>query len=172
MRHVLIAITLGLSVAPACGGPQLVAGVELGSKLRSDDARFQAADGGTFALRAPVPFEGRQPARVVALVDAKGVVHEVDVHFDADAANVEALAAWSSQLCKKIGGQAEERTPSPLGTPEPGENWDPVITTYKNCAGKYAGRPARVHYEHSRASDFDRASATVEISATEAPAGD
>lgn len=71
-----------------------------------------------------------------------------------DAAGADSLQALADELCAPHGGAGYE-TPSPLGTPEPGVEWDPVITTTGGCTGPDAGAMVTVVYERSSSKTHD-----------------
>lgn len=159
---------VALCALASCVGSRRVAGVELGETITPGDARFAPREGDRAALRQPPSFEG-QPARsVTAWLDERGAVASIEIVVAVEAAGVEALEGWVRGFCKSIGGEPEELTPSPLGTPEPGKDWNPVITTNVTCRGRYRGHGATVRYSHARARDFDRAHVAVTVRAASA----
>lgn len=73
------------------------------------------------------------------------------------------LQELASEVCVGLGTQLEIHIPSPLGTPEPGEDWDPVITETGTCEAEVDGVHVRVRSEHNSASDFARQDLTITV---------
>jgi hypothetical protein len=59
----------------------------------------------------------------------------------------------------------QEEVPSPLGTPPPGQDWDPVILRIGKCRGQHRGRATRILSERWHTREQVGADVTIQISA-------
>ncbi len=66
---------------------------------------------------------------------------------------IDSVRALTDEICAAVDSTAQRHTPSPLGTPAPGEDdWDPAMLTIRQCDGENARFRLSVREEH----DFSR----------------
>jgi hypothetical protein len=136
------------------------------------DRRFtQSNDEDGYVLRGGMKFRGRLfPRALFELTDGNlAAIHLRDGGRSAGLRRE--LDRMARDTCRAMGQPVEERSPSPLGTPRPGEKWDPVNLTYVTCQGSLEGVAVSVREKRSHASDFERVDLEVmiEAPASEAP---
>jgi hypothetical protein len=130
------------------------------------DRRFHRADDDSgFLLTGGMAFRRHHFERALFEVTDGNLVA---IHLRSGTRKPTELAAFDrflDETCKAMGKTVDERTPSPIGTPSPGEKWDPVIVTHRQCTGAFAGLEVTAHEELVRASNFRRAELEVTIAA-------
>ena len=157
----LVSLAFVFLVACSAAKPS-IAGVTLGARASADDPRLTPGDDeDTFLLRDPGSYEGRSLDEVRIEVE-DGVVTRVQLSVSAGEDAVEETRAWFRRICDRIGGKVDDFTPSPLGTPEPGEEWDPVITTTSRCEGERDGLAIEAASVENSASDFRNVRVSIE----------
>ena len=148
---------------PSRGG---FAGLGIGEPASLEPPRFVAAGrAGDFKLTGDTFRVGG-----VALPDAvfrvgdDGRLSNVRLSASSDdPAEAERLRELAVEVCDGIKAPLDVEIPSPLGTPEPGETWDPVITESGTCAANRDGVRVHVRSEHNSASDFARMDLTITV---------
>jgi hypothetical protein len=123
-----------------------------------------------FVSRRKVTFRGR-PMGAHLLLDGHRLVRvtlstQASGHRDGDR-----LHGWVVEVCKWMGQTVSQRTPSPLGTPRPGQRWDPVIVTHGRCDALRDSVQLAVREERAQASTFHntRVEITAEARSEAAP---
>jgi hypothetical protein len=140
-------------------------GWKLGHELSPGDSFEKGDRGRDYLLRRRVTVGGRPADRVTFRLRDK-TLKSVEISFSADGEKAsDELMAWGKKLCARFPDQPEEFTPSPLGTPEPGEEWDPVITDNVTCQGQDQGVHHDIRMQRNSASDFTNANVTVRLTA-------
>lgn len=139
-------------------------GWTLGAPFEPDPARFEVAKRASeHQLRDPVTVGGRLADRVT-FESRDGALAEVEIAFFARGQDqASQLLSWGENLCAPFTERVEWLTPSPLGTPEPGETWDPVQTSNASCSGDAHGVHYRISLQRSSASDFHNGNVTVRL---------
>ena len=174
MRGTLIALAL-VACGPKTPAVEEAAPAERGAPGLSGPvgAWLKAHD---FSTVAPVPADemvviGQREAKLgetvlleVQLQREGGDLKEALLRTWTDGPDGGALRDLAVKLCGPL-GPVDSFTPSPLGTPTPGEEWDPVILTKTRCHGTEHGAQVHVSHEARSASDFENAELMITVKA-------
>ena len=145
---------------PPAPAPATFVGFQLGAKVDPLDKNLVAApDEGGFKTRKPVRYRGRKMDALVQVTD--GRLMGVRLRAAVKGAKEAQLVSWVAALCTSLGATVEERSPSPLGTPTSGKDWDPVILTRGRCEGTSARVHISVTEERASGKTFSRAEVEV-----------
>jgi hypothetical protein len=100
---------------------------------------------GVFAGRARFTVSAGGPRRSIAIVDASS-----------DPGRMQALADPARRVCAALPAEVERHGPSPVGTPTPGEDRDPVRLERTSREGRSRGLGVQVFRPGSRAGTVAR----------------
>jgi hypothetical protein len=134
---------------------QVGSAFEPGSRVEATD------EPGTFVLREPLAVSGRSFDEVLLRVE-EGRLVSVTLRASVEgAAGAKQLESWVDRTCQPFTPRVQRDLPSPLGTPEEGQDWDPVQMSEGACEGDAGGVHLALYENQSWASDFHHGEVTV-----------
>lgn len=141
--------------------------MRLGSRVNLEPPRFVPVERTTrtFALaEGTAHIAGVPMDHVHFRVDGEGVLTSITLRsWSEETARMQELRDLGALVCEGLGTSVDQYTPSPLGTPEPGEDWDPVITENEECSGESGGIQLSVSSARNSASDFANHTLTITL---------
>lgn len=136
-------------------------GWTLGGAVEPGDRVEATEEAGTFVLGEPLSVAGRSFDEVLLRIEGGRLVSVTLRANVSSKTEATALERWVDRMCSPFTARLERQMPSPLGTPEEGEDWDPVEMSEGQCEGDAGGVHVALYEDQTWASDFHHGGVTV-----------